>query len=95
MINKQRNSKLNPESIALRKTKIDLDSSKQNKIKSSPSCENRSPAIISGPASARNDKASKVIFSKINNPMLIQSGIRIQTQQQVNNKRNKEVKSTS
>ena len=87
--------KANPESIALRKTKIDLDWSKPNKNKSSPSRENRSPTIISGPASARNDKTSRIIFSKISNPMLIQSGVRTQSLQQASNKRKKGTTSTS
>jgi len=50
--------------VALNKTKIDLTPSGSMFKKVSPNRE-ISPAIFNGPSSARNDKSTKIVFSKI------------------------------
>lgn len=79
---KKPKQKMNPSRVALNKTKIDLAPSGSMLKKVSPNRENISPASMSGPASARNDKSTKLIFSKASNQVIVTGGSRFQPSQQ-------------
>ena len=59
-------TKINASRVALNKTKIDLSGQVSRLKKTSPNRE-ISPAIYSGPSSARNDKSNRIVFSKVSN----------------------------
>jgi hypothetical protein len=85
-------AKVNLSRIALNKTKIDL--APPCIRKTSPSRE-ISPAVMIGPSSARNDRASRLIFGKANNT-IVASGIgRLQPNQGVNAKRKKKISTSA
>mmetsp|Transcript_6810 Transcript_6810/g.5958 ORF Transcript_6810/g.5958 Transcript_6810/m.5958 type:complete len:162 (-) Transcript_6810:27-512(-) len=87
---KKNKGKINASRLALNKTKIDLSSQGSFMKKISPKRE-ISPAMYSGPSSARNDKSNRLIFSKVaGNVGVVQGTGRLQPNQQtVKSKRTK------
>lgn len=84
---------LNPGRVALNKTKIDLAPSGSMIKKTSPNRE-ISPAVYSGPASARHDKSVKLTFPK-GNYVTVTGGSRFQPSQQLQNQKRKKKTSAS